>query len=206
MSSTLISLLSPRTQTYSGGYQRAILGFEELQESIYALLETFGYEVLLSHKGTIAVDPSLPANLLESELDISRTVSQPIELLKDFSQRIGRGDLNATVKLRSQDEFGLLATTFNQMTQDLRSKTVSKDYVDSILKSMVNTLIVVHPDHTIQSVNVAALQLLDYPEPELIGQSMDRSWTGNAGKPGSSDGHNRIAGEYHYHLLWISNS
>ncbi len=48
---------------------RFLGGFEELQESIYALLETFGYEGLLSHKGTIAVDPSLPANLLESELD-----------------------------------------------------------------------------------------------------------------------------------------
>ncbi len=138
--------------------------------------EVQNIEGALSHANAILLSSVLLILVLGSFLTwfISRTVSQPIELLKDFSQRIGRGDLNATVKLRSQDEFGLLATTFNQMTQDLRSKTVSKDYVDSILKSMVNTLIVVHPDHTIQSVNVAALQLLDYPEPELIGQSMDR--------------------------------
>lgn len=36
-------------------------GYEELLESIYALLETFGYEVLMSHKGTVPIDPDLSA-------------------------------------------------------------------------------------------------------------------------------------------------
>jgi hypothetical protein len=34
-----------------------VYGYEELLESVYALLETFGYEVVMSHKGTIPIDP-----------------------------------------------------------------------------------------------------------------------------------------------------
>ncbi len=59
------------------------------------------------------------------------------------------------------------------MTHDLRMTTVSKDYVDSILKSMVNTLIVLRPDHAIQSVNDATLRLLGYTSSELIGRSIE---------------------------------
>jgi PAS domain S-box-containing protein len=138
--------------------------------------EVHNIEVALSRANTILLSSVLLILVLGSFLTwfISRTVSHPIEILMGFAQRIGQGDLDATVKLQSQDEFGLLATTFNQMINDLRTKTVSKDYVDSILKSMVNTLIVVRRDHTIQSVNEATPQLLDYPESELIGQSMDR--------------------------------
>lgn len=34
-----------------------VYGYEDLLESIYALIETFGYEVLMSHKGTVPIDP-----------------------------------------------------------------------------------------------------------------------------------------------------
>ena len=39
----------------------AVHGYVDLLESIYALLETFGYEVMMSHKGTLPVDPSVSA-------------------------------------------------------------------------------------------------------------------------------------------------
>jgi PAS domain S-box-containing protein len=138
--------------------------------------EAHNIEAALTHANAILMSSVLLILGLGGFLTwfISRTVSHPIEVLKGFAQRIGHGDLDAAVELQSKDEFGLLATTFNQMTRDLRNKTVSKDYVDSILKSMVNTLIVVRPDRTIQSINAATLQLLDYPESELIGHSMDR--------------------------------
>ena len=104
---------------------------------------------------------------------IDRLISHPIDLLKTGAQRISRGDLQSTVELDSENEFGLLARTFNQMTRDLQMTTVSKDYVDSILKSMVNTLIVLRADHAIQSVNDATLRLLGYAPSDLIGRPME---------------------------------
>ena len=65
-------------------------------------------------------------------------------------------------KLRSQ----LLETR-----EDLVSTTVSKSYVDNILKSMAETLMVIDTDGTIQRVNQAAISLLGYERHELIGRS-----------------------------------
>ncbi len=64
-------------------------------------------------------------------------------------------------KLRSQ----LLETQ-----EDLISTTVSKSYVDNILKSMAETLMVIDPDGTIQRVNQAAISLLGYEHVELVGR------------------------------------
>ena len=36
----------------------AVYGYEDMLESIYVVLETFGYDVLMSHKGTLPVDPA----------------------------------------------------------------------------------------------------------------------------------------------------
>ncbi len=38
-----------------------VYGYEDLLESIYSLLETFGYDVLMSHKGTVPIDPEISA-------------------------------------------------------------------------------------------------------------------------------------------------
>ncbi len=39
----------------------AVYGYEDMLESIYALLDGFGYQVLMSHKGTVPVDPDQSA-------------------------------------------------------------------------------------------------------------------------------------------------
>ncbi|MBD3277804.1 MAG: DUF4062 domain-containing protein [Candidatus Aegiribacteria sp.] len=38
-----------------------VFGYEDLLESVYALLREFGYDVLMSHKGTVPVDPDISA-------------------------------------------------------------------------------------------------------------------------------------------------
>ena len=38
-----------------------VYGYEDLLESIYALLDGFGYDVRMSHKGTVPIDPGQPA-------------------------------------------------------------------------------------------------------------------------------------------------
>jgi PAS domain S-box-containing protein len=55
----------------------------------------------------------------------------------------------------------------------LLTTLVSKDYVDNILKSMADILIVVDPDATIKTVNQATLNLLGYEEQEIIGKPIE---------------------------------
>ncbi|MEZ4594442.1 MAG: ATP-binding protein [Chloroflexota bacterium] len=58
----------------------------------------------------------------------------------------------------------------NQTLQTLRRTTVSKTYVDNIIASMEDMLIVMTPDTRIEKVNEAVSRVLGYAESELLGQ------------------------------------
>ena len=88
------------------------------------------------------------------------------------TKKVAQGDLRITVPVTSHDELGELAQGFNIMTKQLLQTTVSKNYVDNIIRSMIDTLIVVNPDRTIGIVNRATLHLLGYEEHELLGQDI----------------------------------
>jgi phosphoserine phosphatase RsbU/P len=53
-------------------------------------------------------------------LAFSRTVTKPIRVLLDASLRLGEGDLNTRVDIRSQDEFGDLGRVFNSVVTVLK--------------------------------------------------------------------------------------
>ena len=52
---------------------------------------------------------------------LARATTRPLEELGDAAARVAAGDLSTTIEVRSRDEVGRLATTFNAMTDDLRS-------------------------------------------------------------------------------------
>ncbi|RKY36201.1 MAG: hypothetical protein DRP78_04210, partial [Candidatus Omnitrophota bacterium] len=103
---------------------------------------------------------------------ISRSISRPIIKLKNVTAKIIKGDLSARAEGFSKDEIGALADSFNKMTQDLLKTTVSKDYVENVIGTMMDCLIVINPDATIKTVNKAACLLLGYKEEELIGKNV----------------------------------
>jgi nitrate/nitrite-specific signal transduction histidine kinase len=49
-------------------------------------------------------------------------VARPIHDLADVARRIGAGELDVRARTGSEDEIGLLATTFNHMAQELIEK------------------------------------------------------------------------------------
>jgi len=53
----------------------------------------------------------------------------------------------------------------------------AKDYADNIIKSMIDTLIVVDPDGKIKTINKATSDLLGYSEDELIGKPVEKIFT-----------------------------
>jgi len=50
----------------------------------------------------------------------SRSLTSPIKKLRDTALEIGKGKLDISIKIKSKDEIGELAATFNQMARDLR--------------------------------------------------------------------------------------
>ena len=99
-----------------------------------------------------------------------RSIINPLHKLSNMSLQVAAGKLDTKINIKSRDEIGSLADSFNEMTRNLQKTTVSMDYVDNIFKSMLETLIVLDIDLTIKSANQATLTLLGYKEDELIGK------------------------------------
>lgn len=100
----------------------------------------------------------------------ARSISLNLIDLKNAVLHVGKGHLDTKVVINSTDEIGIVADAFNKMTADLDNITVSKNYVDQIIESMADMLIVISPQMTIKTVNRATLELLGYKEAELLGK------------------------------------
>jgi class 3 adenylate cyclase len=93
------------------GYEVALFPVDSLITALLSLRETVAWLGL----GTVAV-------LSIISLVLSQRFSKPIAALVAGTERIRSGDLSGEVKVNSTDEFGVLATAFNAMTQDLALK------------------------------------------------------------------------------------
>lgn len=111
--------------------------------------------------------------VIGAALFISRSISIPIRALQKGTEIISAGDLTYKIRVQERSEIGQLADSFNKMTRDLQKITVSKDYVDNIIESMADILIVADPDTMIRTVNIATVKLLGYREDELIGKPIN---------------------------------
>lgn len=105
---------------------------------------------------------------------LARVLARPIEELVNGAEKLASGDLAYRVNVGSDDEIGQLAKRFNFMAEQLhkfrQSLLASKAYTDNIIKSMINSLVVVNRDVTIREANQATLDMLGYTEEELIGK------------------------------------
>ncbi len=108
---------------------------------------------------------------------LSRGITRPVKNLVEATQKISAGDLGYEAKVLSHDEIGDLAESFNLMSEDLKKYhdeiIHAKEYIDNILKSMIDSLIVITPDGKIETMNQATLDLLGYKERELIDQPVE---------------------------------
>ncbi len=109
-------------------------------------------------------------------------IFDPISELARAIAQLAKGDLSTRIAVRATGEVQMLLEGFNQMAEDLDKTTVSKDYMDNIIKSMINSLIVVSPENKIIRTNTATCLLLDYEEKEIVGRPVETIF----GRNGSS--------------------
>jgi len=102
----------------------------------------------------------------------SRKLTAPLISLTKSTQRIAEGKSTEPLPISSDDEVGILIQSFNTMTAALRKTTVSRDYVDNIISSLQECLLVVGTNGDISSVNTTTSKLLGYNEEQLVGRSI----------------------------------
>jgi PAS domain S-box-containing protein len=116
----------------------------------------------------------------------------PIRTLREAVGLIGRGQYGVRVPVESRDELGELAESFNRMSADLASTTVSKRFLDDILNSMLDSLVVLDAAGKVRLANAAACRLLGWPEPEMLTLDAARLLPEDAWLGLSSAGHDNV--------------
>jgi PAS domain S-box-containing protein len=109
---------------------------------------------------------------------LANTITKPIEQLTSMTKAVAAGNYEHKLNITSKDEIGVLASGFNQMIMEINKSrdalTNAKDYVERIIDSMSDCLIVLDPAGEISLANPAALALLGYGYQEIIGMEFDR--------------------------------
>lgn len=105
-------------------------------------------------------------------LFMSRSIGRPLAALQRAAQEVGRGRFDTRVAVRSRDEIGVLGQALNQMAADLQEKTVSRSYLENIIRSMREMLIVADADARILRLNPTACSELECSPDELIGRPL----------------------------------
>jgi signal transduction histidine kinase len=120
---------------------------------------------------------------------VSQRIIRPIIRLVQTSQDIARGNLDRRTGLKRDDEIGILASTFDDMTSELQKKTIElreeASKLTAILHSIADGVIVQDLEGNVITTNPAAEEILaaigdDFmspdPEADNIGAGQAQSW------------------------------
>ncbi|RKY32808.1 MAG: hypothetical protein DRP74_01815 [Candidatus Omnitrophota bacterium] len=102
----------------------------------------------------------------------SRQLVNPIYKLSKVVESFGKGDFSLRAEVSSGDEIENLASSFNRMAQTLENSQkeliTAKEYIENIISSITDALIVTDKALNIKLVNKAAYNILGYYEKELF--------------------------------------
>lgn len=118
----IIQNISYKNHPYKIAYRR----YKELYTDQYAILTLMASieDINQAKKqsaitiGLVAVSAIIMITIIGSIIAIN--ITAPVKKLLYATERLSAGDLNAEVKVKTKDEIGLLARSFDQMTKELK--------------------------------------------------------------------------------------
>ena len=141
---------------------------QELTEAINGAERSLA--VADTQRGMLTVAAAASAVLIG--LFMSRSIGRPLAMLQRAAQEVGRGRFDTRVTVGVRDEIGVLGHALNQMAADLQEKTVSRSYLENIIRSMREMLIVADGGARIRRLNPAACSELGCGPADLVGQPL----------------------------------
>jgi two-component system nitrogen regulation sensor histidine kinase NtrY len=112
-------------------------------------------------------------------LYLAKRITRPVQMLAAGAREIGAGHLDHRIEPETRDEFGSLVEAFNTMAGelaasrrklersrlDLERKNLQLDerrrYIETVLERIATGVVSIGPDGRIETINSAALRLLD---------------------------------------------
>lgn len=152
-------------------YQEMLLARSGLN-NIYLISLTL--VLLLSMFGAIAIS-----------VIMANRISKPLMMLLEGTRKVAEGKYDLLPEVKSNDEVGELARSFNRMTEqlaqtreDLERRTAeleqAKSYLERILAKMSSGVIVLNDQWKIISANSSASRILDIKLNQTLGQPIEK--------------------------------
>ncbi|MBO6572391.1 MAG: HAMP domain-containing protein [Balneola sp.] len=99
-----------------------------------------------------------------------RSIINPLQELSYSVKKVGEGDLDERIEIRTKDEFGDVGNAFNTMAENLQKQTISSTYLDNVMESINEGIFVINNEGNVIRLNEAAAEMLELDKSELIGK------------------------------------
>ena len=123
---------------------------------------------------TVAAVTAMAAMLLA--LWLAQRITHPLQELTQSAARIATGEYGQKVYLSAKDEVGILARTFNHMSERLQSQfsqlEEDREQLRTILSSMVEGVVALDSEQRILFANERAGELLGLQTPSAVGRKL----------------------------------
>lgn len=142
-----------------------------------------------TRRTAVMIGPGAVLLAILAALYLMRRILYALVALKNASLAWTAGHLDVRMPKLSRDELGDVARSFNDMAAALKRQDLelraTKSYLDEIIDSMADALVVSDKDDTVRTVNPALQQLLGYRPGDLLrrpvedlfpGGTADRRW------------------------------
>jgi PAS domain S-box-containing protein len=121
---------------------------------------------------------------------LSRTLAIPLQQIAAAAKAFGRDETEIDLPLDASDETGVVARALQKMIGQVRSRTEALEAeiierkraeqvgreqsarIHSIVNSVVDAIITINPDGTVESLNSAAERIFGYAANEVLGQNV----------------------------------
>ena len=107
-------------------------------------------------------------------LMMARMITMPLRDMTEVTKNIASGDFSRKVKIRSKDEIGELARTFNKMAEELEEKiqTISEDrnQMRAILSSVIEGVLAIDINEKVILFNSALEEIFNLSKDKVIGK------------------------------------
>jgi two-component system nitrogen regulation sensor histidine kinase NtrY len=126
---------------------------------------------------------------------LSKSLTDPIQMLAEGTDRIAQGDLDFTIETSADDEMGSLVNSFNKMTSDLKASKLKieeasgdlretnleldrrRRYMETILKNVTAGVISVDEKGRVTTINKSAETLLKVSSEHSLYKTYDEVFT-----------------------------
>ncbi|MBN2538963.1 MAG: HAMP domain-containing protein [Deltaproteobacteria bacterium] len=117
-------------------------------------------------------------------LFLAKGITNPIQELAEATHEVAHGNLDYHIDVLAEDEIGVLADSFNQMTKDLKANSLELEqanidleqrgkYMETVLRNVSAGVISIDRDDVISTINNAAEEMLDIRGEEIIGKKYE---------------------------------